>query len=82
MDRFVSKNGHFNCAVLCVLDFVELIAAMSSTSGITPLKFVSAAEIEEKRKKRQEEWERVRQPHQPLGDLSCLTRLVMLRLSF
>ena len=30
-------------------------------------KFVSEAEIEEKRKKRQEEWEKVRQPHQPEG---------------
>jgi len=40
---------------------------MSSTSGVAPLKFVSEAEIEEKRKKRQEEWEKVRQPHQPLG---------------
>jgi len=43
---------------------------MSSAPGIKPLKFVSEAEIEEKRKKRQEEWEKVRQPHQPLGDLS------------
>jgi len=39
-----------------------------STPGFAPLKFVSEAEIEEKRKKRQEEWEKVRQPHQPLGD--------------
>ena len=47
---------------------------MSSTSGIAPLKFVSETEIEEKRKKRQEEWEKVRQPHQPLGDLTCFYR--------
>ena len=30
-------------------------------------KFVTQAEVEEVRKKRQEEWERVRQPHQPKG---------------
>jgi len=48
---------------------------MSSTPGIAPLKFVSETEIEEKRKKRQEEWEKVRQPHQPLGDL---TRFILI----
>jgi len=48
------------------------MTSMSSSSGITPLKFVSEAEIEEKRKKRQEEWEKVRQPHQPIGDLTSL----------
>lgn len=42
------------------------MTSMSSTPGFAPLKFVSEAEIEEKRKKRQEEWEKVRQPHQPL----------------
>lgn len=42
------------------------MTSMSSLSGSTPLKFVSEAEIEEKRKKRQEEWEKVRQPHQPI----------------
>lgn len=30
-------------------------------------KFVSATELEEERKKRQEEWEKVRKPDQPLG---------------
>jgi len=30
-------------------------------------KFVTEAEVEETRKKRQEEWERVRQPNQPKG---------------
>lgn len=30
-------------------------------------KFVTETEIEERRKKRQEEWDRVRQPNQPLG---------------
>lgn len=39
---------------------------MSSTPGFAPLKFVTEAEVEEKRKKRQEEWEKVRQPHQPI----------------
>jgi len=53
---------------------------MSSTSGIAPLKFVSEAEIEEKRKKRQEEWEKVRQPHQPLGTLSLLQSFSILNL--
>jgi len=46
------------------------MTGMSSTPGLAPLKFVSEAEIEEKRKKRQEEWEKVRQPHQPIGDWS------------
>jgi len=37
-------------------------------SGSVPLKkFVTETELDEKRKKRQEEWEKVRQPHQPIG---------------
>jgi len=48
------------------------MTSMSSTPGFAPLKFVTETEIEEKRKKRQEEWEKVRQPHQPLGDLNLL----------
>lgn len=35
--------------------------------------FVTESEITEARKKRQEEWEKVRQPDQPLGNL-CLER--------
>jgi hypothetical protein len=34
--------------------------------------FVSEAEIEEKKKQRQEEWEKVRRPDQPLGQCSLL----------
>jgi len=31
--------------------------------------FVSETELDEKRKKRQEEWERVRKPEDPVGTL-------------
>jgi hypothetical protein len=42
-------------------------AASGNNSSAPPvLKFVSETEIEEKRRKRQEEWEKVRQPDQPL----------------
>ena len=38
-------------------------------SDHVPLKkFVTETELEEKRRKRQEEWEKVRQPNQPLGN--------------
>lgn len=38
--------------------------------------FVSEKEIEEVKKKRQEEWEKVRRPDQPLRELlCCLTSL-------
>lgn len=37
---------------------------MSSGRGLS---FVSEADLEEKRQKRQEEWEKVRQPDEPLG---------------
>ena len=37
---------------------------MSSGRGLS---FVSETDLEEKRKKRQEEWEKVRQPDEPLG---------------
>lgn len=38
----------------------------TSSSGLTLKSFVSQDELEEKRRKRQEEWEKVRRPDQPL----------------
>ena len=35
--------------------------------------FISEKEIEEVKKKRQEEWEKVRKPNQPLGRNVCLS---------
>jgi len=68
--------------MLYFVDVAKLITSMSSTSGIAPLKFVTEAEIEEKRKKRQEEWEKVRQPHQPLGDLTAVLILTVVLLYY
>jgi len=68
--------------MLYFVDVAKLITIMSSTSGIAPLKFVTEAEIEEKRKKRQEEWEKVRQPHQPLGDLIAVLILTVILLYY
>ena len=41
-------------------------------------KFVSATEIEEQRQKRQEEWEKVRKPDQPLGETWQLAWITLL----
>ncbi len=41
--------------------------AGSSEPGMAFKKFVSEDELEEKRKKRQEEWEKVRKPEDPVG---------------
>lgn len=44
----------------------------SSDSGAMAFKsFVSEEELEEKRRVRQEEWEKVRRPDQPLGIQYC-----------
>jgi hypothetical protein len=59
---FTSDFVRYNC-------FRVNTAAMSES---VPLKkFVTETELDEKRKKRQEEWEKVRQPHQPIGISQC-----------
>ncbi|KAJ8335573.1 hypothetical protein SKAU_G00389150 [Synaphobranchus kaupii] len=51
------------CIVICMLDSS---AAMAEAGGVDlSRKFVKESEIEEKRKKRQEEWEKVRKPDDP-----------------
>ena len=39
-------------------------------------KFVSEDDIAEAKKKRQEEWEKVRQPHQPEGKLVLINCII------
>lgn len=41
-------------------------------------KFVSEAELDEKRKKRQEEWEKVRKPDDPEGKNTRITQITPL----
>ncbi len=46
---------------------MSVSGAGSSEPGMAFKKFVSEDELEEKRKKRQEEWEKVRKPEDPVG---------------
>lgn len=55
----------FYTKLVCILDSG---AEMANAGGVDlSRKFVSESEIEEKRKKRQEEWEKVRKPEDPEG---------------
>ena len=42
-------------------------SSSSSVPGLSVKKFVTQDEIDEKKKKRQEEWEKVRKPDDPVG---------------
>lgn len=44
--------------------------------------FVSEAEIAEARRRRQQEWELVRQPNQPLGTFTTLIKMLRFRVTF
>ena len=61
--------GYFRYTTIIVYSVTELSGRKSRilTVNIMALKsFISEKEIEEVKKKRQEEWERVRKPDQPL----------------
>jgi len=47
----------------------ESFASAATSTVPTFKKFVSEEEIEEKRRQRQEEWEKVRKPDQPQGKI-------------
>ena len=48
--------------------YIDLFVISSSMADVpTFKKFVSEDELEEQKRKRQEEWEKVRRPDQPLG---------------
>lgn len=57
--KFAAKNQGF---------FHGRIVFINMTSERGMKSFVSESEVEEFRKKRQEEWEKVRQPDDPLGE--------------
>lgn len=50
---------------MCVLVCVSVVMAGGGTD--LSRKFVTEAELDERRKKRQEEWEKVRKPDDPEG---------------
>lgn len=59
----ILKNSVTNC--MCVI--VCRSAVMAGGEVDLSRKFVSENELDEKRKKRQEEWEKVRKPEDPEG---------------
>lgn len=52
-----------------MLGFEKLLPKMEGSKGSDDLsrRFVSQREVDERNKKRQEEWERVRKPEDPIG---------------
>lgn len=54
----------YNNYLICLLNICVCYLQFKMSSG-----FISETEIAEKRKARQEEWEKVRKPDQPLGTL-------------
>ena len=65
--------GFAYCFRLTFLDKMNLEAGNSKAAAVALpqfKKFVSEGEVEDAKRKRQEEWDRVRKPHQPVGEAS------------
>ena len=59
----ILSQGH-----LCHIDtFIVCYSCFRVSMSFSLKKFETADEVEEKKRKRQEEWEKVRQPDEPLG---------------
>lgn len=56
------------CLFVCLFPCRSVVMAGGGAAGVDlSRKFVTEAELDEKRKKRQEEWEKVRKPEDPVG---------------